>query len=247
MIKTEPNVEASATTSSVSRAKIIGVFVLTIVLGYALFIAPNLFFGISKVNGGLQGINLLLMALFQCVSVVGLIYYSLRALRKGFQDIGWSFANWRSDGLLGLIVGGGWAVLQLAIIIPATGGAERADVAQMIDTMDGTAVGLLSYLALGVIGGGITEEIFNRGFSINVLRTTFRSPRVGVWVASGISVLLFALAHMPTDLLSWFDILVPTIAYTLLFLHTQRLTASIVAHSVYNAVAILSIYFMYYL
>ena len=34
--------------------------------------------------------------------------------------------------------------------------------------------------------------------------------------------------------------------YTLLFLYTKRLTASVVAHSVYNASAIVSIYLMYY-
>ena len=221
-------------------------FALTIILGYALFIVPNVFFGITKVNGGLQGINLLLMALFQCASIIGLLTLSLKKLGQRFRDIGWSRGNGVRDAGWGIIAGGSWAALQFALIIPATGGAERADIVQMVDTMDGTGVGLLSYLALGVIGGGITEELFNRGYFISVLQSIFNHSTLGTWIASLTSIFFFALGHLPTDTLAWFDILVPTVVYTLLFLRTQRLTAPIVAHSVYNASAIVSIYLMYY-
>ena len=248
MIKTKPapNQVNPARSSSPSRTKTRWIYAGTIIGGYVLFVFPNLFFGITRMNGGLQGINLLLMALFQCASVTGLLYGSLRALGKNFRDIGLSFRGWRADALLGLLGGGTWTLLQMAFIIPATGGAEQVGVARIIDTMDGTPTGLLSYIALGVIGGGLTEELFNRGYSINVLKDTFQNPTVGVWVASILSGLLFALGHLPANALAWFDILVPTTMYTLLFLHTKRLTASVVAHGVYNASAIVSIYLMYY-
>jgi membrane protease YdiL (CAAX protease family) len=111
--------------------------------------------------------------------------------------------------------------------------------------MDGTLSGLLFYIGLGVIGGGITEEIFNRGYFITVLKELFSNPRPGLWVASILSILLFAVGHLPTNAVEWFDILVPTIAYTVLFVFTKRLTASIVAHGIYNMSAILLTYYLY--
>lgn len=231
---------------TVSRRKTLITFTCTILLGFILFILPNLFFGITKINGGLTGINLLFIALFQFVSVVLLVTYSLRYLKKDFRYIGWSFERWRKDTPLGLAVGLGWTLLQFTILIPNTGGAERDDIAGMLSMMDGTLVGLLSFMALGVIGGGITEEIFNRGYFINVLKDTFRNHKTGLWVSAFISILFFCLGHLPSNTIEWIDILVPTTAYTLLFIYTKRLTASMVAHGIYNLTAILLTYFMYY-
>lgn len=69
---------------TVSRKKTIMVFTATVVAGFILFAFPNVFFGITKINGGLSGINLLLIALFQLISVCSLIYVSLRSLKKIF-------------------------------------------------------------------------------------------------------------------------------------------------------------------
>lgn len=229
-----------------SKTKIIIIFTATIILGYILFILPNLFFGITKLNGGFTGVNLLITGLFQFVTVCLLVYFSLKLLKKDFQYIGLTKNNWQRDGLLGVITGLTWATLQFAWLIPSTGGAARADIAQMIEMMDGTLSSLLFYIGLGVIGGGITEEIFNRGYFITVLKDLFSNPRLGLWVASILSILLFAVGHLPTNAVAWFDILVPTIAYTVLFVFTKRLTASIVAHGIYNMSAILLTYYLYF-
>ena len=116
----------------------------------------------------------------------------------------------------------------------------------MISTMDGTAIGLLSYIALAVIGGGIAEEIYNRGYFISILKDVFKNPKTGIWISAFISILFFAMGHLPSDALSWFDILVPTIAYTILFVYTKRLTAPIAAHGVYNMTAVILTYQFYY-
>jgi len=137
-------------------------------------------------------------------------------------------------------------MLQFAFIIPNTGGANRPDINGMVEMYDGSLVGTISFVALGVIGGGITEEIFNRGYFINVLKETFKSPKNGLWFSAILSILLFALGHMPVNTLDWFDILVPTILYTVLFIWTKRLSASIVAHGVYNASAIILTYSIYF-
>lgn len=222
-------------------------FVLTIISGFVLFIFPNLLLGISKWNGGLSGINLLFMALFQCFSVCTLIYFSLKHIGKDFSFIGLSYKYWKADTVLGLLTGLSWTALQIYLIIPATGGLARNDIAQMLETMDGTTIGLISYIALGVIGGGITEEIFNRGYFINVLNSTFKNQKPGIWIASILSILFFVVGHLPSNAVEWFDIIVPTLAYTLLFIYTRRLTASMVAHAIYNATAILAVYSRYYL
>lgn len=232
--------------STPSRRKTLITFIFTVLIGFILFILPNLFFGITKVNGGLIGINLLIIALFQFVSVTLFVYYSLRFLNKDFSDIGWDFEHWRKDGFLGLAVGLSWTLVQFTLIIPNTGGAERADIQGMLSMMDGTTVGLLSFIALGVIGGGITEEIYNRGYFINVLQETFQNPKTGLWIAALISIVFFCLGHLPSNTVEWIDILIPTTAYTLLFIYTRRLTAPIFAHGIYNMTGILATYFMYY-
>ncbi len=231
---------------TVSKPKTILIFCGTIIFGFILFVIPNVFFGVTNANGGLIGLNLLWYALFQLITVCLLIYFSLRALGKTFKDIGWSWVNWPRDILLGTLVGLGWATIQFIWLIPNTGGAARADITQMLAMMDGTVIGLISYVALGVMGGGITEEVFNRGYFINVLKDVFGNPQVGLWVSAVLSILFFALGHLPTNAIEWVDIMVPTIAYTLLFVFTRRLSASIFAHGIYNMTIILLVYYMYY-
>ena len=184
--------------------------------------------------------------MFQFITVCLLIYFSLRLLNKDFRYIGLSLSHWKRDGLLGIVSGLAWTALQFEIIIPNTGSAEREDIIQMLEVMDGTLIGMLSYIALGVIGGGITEEIYNRGYFINVLKDCFKNPGIGLWIAAILSILFFAIGHLPADAISWIDILVPTIIYTLLFLYTGRLTAPIFAHGIYNMTAILLTYYLYY-
>ncbi|HAF29943.1 MAG TPA: CPBP family intramembrane metalloprotease [Bacteroidales bacterium] len=232
--------------NQISKKKTIIVFILTIVLGYALFIIPDVFFGVTKINGGKIGINLLFIALFQFFSVTALLYASLKILKKDFSFIGLRYVNLKKDILLGLIFGALWTILQFAFIIPNTGGINRPDINGILGMYDGSLIGTLSFIALGVIGGGITEELFNRGFFINVLKDVFKNPKTGLWISAILSVVTFSLGHMPVSALDWFDILVPTLIYTLLFISTKRLTASIVAHGIYNMTAILLTYYIYF-
>lgn len=230
----------------VSKAKTLVVFIVTIILGYLLFIIPDVFFGVTKINGGKIGINLLFIGLFQFITITTLLYFSLKILGKKFSDIGFRFENLVPDILLGFLFGGFWTILQFIFIIPNTGGINRPDIYGLSEMYDGTLMGTLSFAALGVIGGGITEELFNRGYFINVLKETFKNPKTGLWFSAILSILIFALGHLPTSALDWFDILVPTILYTILFIWTKRLTASIVAHGVYNMSAIILTYYLYF-
>jgi membrane protease YdiL (CAAX protease family) len=229
-----------------SKKKTIVVFMLTILLGYVLFIIPDIFFGVTKINGGKIGINLLWIALFQFLSILALLYASLKILKKDFSYIGLKFVNVKKDFLLGLIFGTLWTILQFVLIIPNTGGINRPDINGMLEMYDGSLIGTLSFIALGVIGGGITEELFNRGYFISVLKDVFKKPKLGLWFSAILSIVLFSLGHMPVSALDWFDILIPTIMYTSLFITTKRLTASIVAHGIYNMTAIILTYYLYF-
>ncbi len=175
-----------------------------------------------------------------------MLYASLKILKKDFSYIGLSFVNVKKDILLGLVFGGLWAILQFLIIIPSTGGINRPDINGMLGMYDGSLVGVFSFIALGVIGGGIAEELFNRGYFINVLKDVFSNPKMGLWISAILSIVIFSLGHMPNTTLDWFDILIPTIIYTLLFIRTKRLTASITAHGFYNMTAIILTYYIYY-
>lgn len=228
-----------------NKARRILIFILTIILGFILFALPNIFFGITKINGGVAGINLAIIAFFQLVTVCTLIYFSLKFLKKDFNYIGLSFEHWKGDFLLGLSVTIVRTAIDFLLIIPNTGGAERADIVETINGLDGTTVGLISIIILGVVGGGITEEIYNRGFFITIMRDFFKNPKAGMWVAVVLSILFFAVGHFPTNTLEWLDILVAGIIYTGLFLLTKRLTASIVAHGLWNMLAILLVNFLY--
>lgn len=231
---------------NITKTKTVIVFSLTIILGYALFIIPDVFFGVTKINGGKKGINLLFMALFQFCFITALLYAALKILKKDFSYIGLRFEKVKKDILLGLGFGSLWAILQFWLIIPNTGGIDRPDIQGMLTMYDGSVIGTLSFIALGVIGGGITEELFNRGFFINVLKNVFKNQNTGLWFSAILSIVIFSLGHMPGTALDWFDILIPTITYTLLFITTKRLTASMVAHGIYNMTAIILTYYIYY-
>lgn len=233
-------------TQAPGKAKTLLLFIATLILGFAFFVLPNVFFGVSKAGGGIIGINLLYMALFQVFTLLPLLYLSLRMLGMRWRDIGLVCREPKRDVLPGLGIGLLWTALQFLFLIPATGGAARPDVAQMLSMMDGTVLGILSYIALGVIGGGITEEIYFRGYIIGVLPRAFSNHKTGLWVGALFSILFFAIGHLPTDALGWFDILVPSIAYTLIFLRTGSLAAPIIAHGLYNTLAILLTWYMYY-
>ncbi len=233
-------------TNTVSKTKTLLVFIATILLGYILFIIPDVFFGVTKLNGGKIGINLLFIALFQFIGVTSLLYFSLKILKKNFSDIGLKFVYLKKDLLLGFGFGALWTILQFVFLIPNTGGVNRPDISHMLTMYDGSMLGVISFIALGVIGGGITEEIFNRGYFIIVLKDVFKNPKTGLWFSAILSIALFSIGHMPASALDWFDILVPTIMYTLLFISTKRLTASIVAHGIYNMLAIILTYYIYF-
>ncbi|MGZ9812307.1 CPBP family intramembrane glutamic endopeptidase [Pseudoroseicyclus sp. H15] len=226
------------------KGRRIALYVATLVLGYAAFIAPNLLFGITGINGGLSGPNLALIGLIQLALIAALLSVSLRLSGRRFIDIGWRFDYAAHDIALGLAIGSLWTAVQVLWLIPATGGTARPDVEEIV-AHTATPLALASYIALGVIGGGVAEELFNRGYTIGTLAGFFRNRRTGLAIAAAFSILLFCAGHLPTDLVEWVDILIPTLAYTALYLATGRLLPGIAAHATYNAAILIALSRLY--
>lgn len=233
------------TNQPVSRPKATVIFIATIILGFILFALPNIFLGVFKINGGLTGINLALMGIFQLLSVCALIHLALKRLNMNFKDIGLTSSHWITDVLIGLGVTIIRAIIDFGYITPNTGGASRPDIQEVIMALDGTTLGLISLIVLGVVGGGITEEIYNRGFFITVMKDLFKNEKIGLWISVILSILFFSAGHLPSNDLLWYDILVASSIYTALFLITGRLTASIISHASWNLIAILIINYSY--
>ncbi|MFQ5816958.1 MAG: lysostaphin resistance A-like protein [Terriglobia bacterium] len=90
------------------------------------------------------------------------------------------------------------------------------------------------WLALGLaVTAGYCEEFLYRGFLMTVLDNWLSS----VWLAGGISVLLFALAHVPYGKLGVMSALTGGTVLALAFSATGRLAAPVLAHVAYDCYA----------
>jgi len=90
------------------------------------------------------------------------------------------------------------------------------------------------WLALALAAtAGFCEEFLYRGFAITVLGELLGS----VWVAGGIAVLLFGLAHAPYGKLGVTSALTAGVLLTLAFIASGRLTACVLAHFAYDCYA----------
>ncbi|TDQ64087.1 hypothetical protein ATL17_2098 [Maritalea mobilis] len=227
------------------RTKNIIIYIATLIFGFAAFAAPNIFFGVTKINGGLQGINLAIIGVLQLVLILIVLQIALRLHGKEFKWLGWHFGHWPKFAAIGICVGLAWTIVQHFWLIPVTGGVERADMQGILDMLQGGIWGLLGFLVLGIVGGGIAEEFFNRGYVIRGFQDLFANKKMGLWLGALFSILFFAAGHLPSNGVEWMDILIPTVLYTALFIWSKSLVPSIFAHAVYNGSLIVLTYYSY--
>jgi uncharacterized protein len=227
-----------------SRARQVGIFLLVVVFGFAAFAAPAIVLQMG-LAGGYAGANLALLGVVQLLLAGTVVLVGTRLLGRRPPEIGLRIGRGRRDVLLGLAVAAAWLVLQFGWIFPATGGSQRDDIASILAMVDGQWMNILWYLPLGVLGGGIAEELYNRGFFITTLRDLLGGGRGAAWVAGAASAVFFALGHLPDGWVEWMDILVPSIAYVILFMSTGSLVAPMVAHATWNASVVVLIHLLY--
>ncbi|MBD8524620.1 CPBP family intramembrane glutamic endopeptidase [Pseudomarimonas arenosa] len=191
----------------------------------------------------LVGLTFAIVAAIQLVLGPLAVWLALRIPGWTLADIGLRRAHWRADAAIGFAVAAVFAVLQFGLIIPATGGAERSDVVANVAQLGHSVPGLLAFIALAW-AGSLSEELFFRGFLLNVLRRLFGSGRLAIILASAFVIVFFAALHGYQGWAGMIDTsLYGGLTMTLLYLwRGGRLTACIVAHAGWNTIACIALW-----
>lgn len=174
-----------------------------------------------------------------------LIYFGLRYLRLNFNTIGFTSKKWKQDAVLGTFVAIFFVIIDFLWIIPNSGGANKTGITEILIMLDHSWINILWAIPLVSIFGPLTEELLNRGFFIGGIASIFKGSRTAVLLASILSILFFSAGHLPTNVIEWIEILYHTIFYTILYVYTKRLTASIVAHGLWNTLAVIFAMLLY--
>lgn len=186
----------------------------------------------------LQGATYAWVALLQLVLGPLAVLLALRIAGCRLRDVGLTASRWRADALVGVAVAAVFALLQFAVIIPATGGAARSDVVANVAQLGDSVGGLLAFVALAW-AGSLSEELFFRGHLLTTLRGVFGGGRVAWVVAIVLVTLAFAALHGYQGWAGVIDTgLYGGLAMSLLYAARGcRLTAPIVAHAMWNTIA----------
>lgn len=215
---------------------IVGLLAGTVLWAGAVFTAhaaPVIFLGRDLV-----GSTYAIVALLFAPLAFGAVAVGLRIARCRMADAGFTLTHARADILVGALVAVVWAALQFLVLIPLTGGAERADVVVNAGQLGTSISGLAAFILLAW-GGGFAEEVFFRSHLMTSLRGIFGTSRVATVFVVLIPTVLFAMLHGYQG--GWVGML-DTGAFggatlSLLFLWRGRLMPCVVAHALWNTIA----------
>ncbi|WP_236743404.1 MULTISPECIES: CPBP family intramembrane glutamic endopeptidase [Nocardiopsis] len=208
------------------------------------FVVPPLAVGVLAPAPPPPG-ALLALALAELVSAAALVFWWLRRRGLPFSALGLTSRSWGRDALLGAATVPPRLLLEFAVLIPAAGGADNPGVQEVLTNASAGAVALVATAVLGVVGGGLAEELYFRGFLLGALPRLFVHRRAALYGAALVSVLLFAGLHLPSSGPDVVAIVLAGLVYTALFLATRRLTATVVAHSLWNISALVAVLALY--
>lgn len=194
---------------------------------------------------GIRGFALALYSLIKFILIAIGLLLTARIAAMRAADLGLTSQNWRSDALIGIAAGTAWALLELFAFIPLTGGGARSDVIASLGLTEGTWIGVLGVIIVGWFAGGLSEELFFRGYLIPSVRNLLGGGKWAAALAALISVFWFALGHSYQGWAGIVDVAVSGLLYTALYLWRGRLTASIVAHGWFDMVIIVGVFVMY--
>ncbi|MGW5876354.1 CPBP family intramembrane glutamic endopeptidase [Nocardiopsis terrae] len=189
--------------------------------------------------------TLIVLALVELVSATALVLWWLR--RRGLTpaDAGLTWRSWKRDALIGAATVPPRLLLEFGVLIPMAGGVDNPGVQEVLTNASAGLAALTAALVLGVVGGGVAEELYFRGFLLGALPKLFVHRRAALYTAAVVSVLLFAVLHLPTSVPDVAAIMVAGLVYTALFLATRRMTATVVAHSLWNTAAVVAVLVIY--
>jgi hypothetical protein len=219
-------------------------FVGTILWALAVFIAHS--FPVIFLGRELQGPTYAIVALLFAPLAFGAVSVGLRLARRPLSAAGFTLENARADVVVGAAVAVIWAALQFGIIIPLTGGAERADVVVNAAQIGTTLSGLAAFVLLAW-GGGFAEEVFFRAYLMTTLRGIFGASPAATALVVIVPTVLFAMLHGYQG--GWIGMLDTGVfggaTLSLLFLWRGRLIPCVVAHALWNTIASVVIFAWY--
>lgn len=216
----------------------------SLLFGIALFVShsfPSIFFELP-----MRGVTFAYIApIFLLLTLVA-VFLALKLVKYNFKDIGLNLTSFGKEASLGLFIALIWTLLQFLVIIPATGGAQRADIIANLEQLGTSYSGLFSFILMGILGGGLAEEIFFRGFFLNSLRNSLGKNKTATIIAVIVTTTIFALLH---GYQGWIGIIDTAIfgglSMSLLYLWRKNLIACIVAHGLYDIFAVIILFYFY--
>ncbi len=229
----------------ISRGRwIAGLLVGFVLWTAAVFVAhafPPIFLGRDLV-----GSTFAIVALLFAPLAFGAVATGLRVAGCRLADAGFALENARTEALLGATVAVSWAALQFLVLIPLTGGAERADVIVNAEQIGPSITGLAAFVLLAW-AGGFAEEVFFRSHLMTSLRGIFGDSRIATAMVVIVPSALFAMVHGYQG--GWVGMLDTGIfggaIISLLFLWRGRVTSCVVAHALWNTIASVVIFTWY--
>ena len=240
--RTPPDLELEPAAPSKGRwlvALLLGA-VLWLAAVFASHLIPQVGLGLR-----LEGWPYGLVGLIQIVLTPLVLALALRPVGLGLRELGLTTRGFGADVAIGAAVAVAFALLQFLVIIPATGGAARSDVAMNAAQLGDSLWGVAGFILLAWTGGA-AEELFFRGHLLTGLRALFGPSRGGTVGAVALVTVVFALLH---GYQGWAGVvdsgLYGGLTLTLLFLWRRSLTACIVAHALWNTLAVVGIYLWY--
>jgi membrane protease YdiL (CAAX protease family) len=136
----------------------------------------------------------------------------------------------------------GWAILAAVVVFGALGASLQVQRGAGRQSRGRSAqYQALLNLSFGhrcfiVITAAITEEVLYRAYAVGVGQLLLGS----VWVACALSVAAFTLAHYKWGIAHMVSVLVPAVAFTLLFVLTRNVWLCIIAHAIVDGVGFLA-------
>lgn len=216
--------------------RVAGLLVGTLLWALAVFVAHS--FPVIVLGRELEGATYAIVAVLFAPLAFGAVSVGLRLARSPLSAAGFTLENARADVMIGAAVAVTWAALQFGIIIPLTGGAQRADVVVNAQQLGSTFSGLAAFVLLAW-GGGFAEEIFFRGHLMTTLRGLLGASRVATVLVVLVPTVLFAALHGYQG--GWVGMLDTGVfggaTLSLLFLWRGRLMPCVVAHALWNTIA----------
>lgn len=162
--------------------------------------------------------------------LVFLISFFSQALRKrDFLDFGLrkeQWPNFRTIGLLSFLA----MILEFAFLFIEIS-AERYFHLKVNFPAITTLNSYIWFLFTAIIGGGIREELFFRGYLLNKIKQLLPASKAGLWTASMIQILFFSLGHLYQGPLGTAVAFIMATLFTMIYLRSKSLWNVIIFHS----------------